>query len=442
MEKTTQNAFHLIVLAAGQGTRMRSAKAKVLHEIAGRSMIVHAMAAAQALQPESITVVIAPGQEAVQEEVLKHAAEAQFALQQKPLGTGHALAQALAFLPAQGTALILYGDTPLLRTQTLAMLLAKKDKKQAALAMLAMQLEDPAGYGRLVLRGEEITRIVECKDANPEEKLITAVWGGVLAADCAFLHEALLRIPVSDVTGEYYLTLLPEMAVAAGKKTLMADMPVVEASGVNDRAQLAYAESVIQSRLRTQAMQAGVTLVAPETVFLAYDTQFAMDVVLHPHVVIGRGVTVETGAVIKSFSHLEQCVVRAKAVVGPYARLRPGADIGEGAHIGNFVEVKNSHFAAGAKANHLSYIGDAEVGTGANIGAGTITCNYDGKNKFKTEIGSGAFIGSNTALVAPVSIGEGAVVAAGSVITQDVPPESLAIARGQQVLKQKKQKKL
>ncbi|MBY0408215.1 MAG: bifunctional UDP-N-acetylglucosamine diphosphorylase/glucosamine-1-phosphate N-acetyltransferase GlmU, partial [Rickettsiales bacterium] len=350
----------------------------------------------------------------------------------------------------EGIVLVLYGDTPMIGTETIAALLEKHANEKAAISLLGMQPQPPTGYGRLVMKtAPYVERIVECKDASPKEKEITWVWAGVIAFDAAFLREGLNALTPSPVTNEYYLTALIEMATAKGLKTVMQPVSVTEAMGINTRAQLAEAEAALQQQLRLRAMENGATLIDPMSVYLSPDTQLGRDVVVHPQVVFGPGVSVADNVEIRSFCHLEGATIAASAIIGPYARLRPGSVVGEGAHVGNFVELKKATLGKGAKANHLSYIGDASVGEGANIGAGTITCNYDGVNKHETIIGAHAFIGSNSALVAPVTIGEGAVVGAGSTITQNVPADSLALARSQQVsipgrgkeLKQAKRKK-
>lgn len=433
-----KHPFASIILVAGQGTRMRSRLPKVMHKLAGKPLILHALAAIQPLKPEKTVVVTAPGMDIVRKTVGKGL----FAVQDKQLGTGHAVRCGMKKLPGyQGTVLVLYGDTPLVRPESLKKLLTERARLKCAIALLGMRPDDPTGYGRLVMPEEfYVNRIVECKDATPKEKKIPWVWGGVMAFDGEFLARALKQLKPSAVTKEFYLTALVAMATAENKRTLMVPMEVEEAMGINDRKQLAEAERVLQQRLRKQAMEQGTTLVDPDSVYLSNDTKLGQDVVVHPHVVFGAGVVVEDGAEIRSFSHIDGAHVGKNAVVGPFARLRPGAVIGEEAHVGNFVEVKKSTLGKGAKANHLSYIGDSEVGANANIGAGTITCNYDGKNKYKTVIGKNAFIGSNTALVAPVKVGDNAVIGAGSVITEDVEGGALAIARGRQVNKVKKLK--
>ena len=432
----SDSKFAVIILAAGQGTRMASDLPKVLHKIAHRPMIQHVVRTAEKAGAERIVLVTAPGMDAVRDAAKEFFPPMQFATQSEQRGTGHAVQCAMAALDDfHGRVVILYGDTPLIRAETVQALLEKQSERAATIALLGMQPEDPTGYGRLVMAEDTVTRIVECKDANAEEKKIRNVWSGVMAVEADFLREALPRLTPSEVTREYYLTALVQFAHEAGKRTAMASISVEEAMGVNDRAQLAAAEKIAQTRLRMRAMKNGATLIAPETVFLAADSEFGRDCILHPHIVIGPGVRLGARVEVRSFSHLEGASVSHGAVVGPFARLRPGARIGEYAHIGNFVEIKNSTLGQRAKASHLSYIGDATVGDGANIGAGTITCNYDGYDKYKTEIGAGAFIGSNTALVAPVSVGAGAIIGAGSVITTDVGQDALSFTRAEQTQK-------
>lgn len=426
--------FMSVILAAGGGTRMRSKLPKVMHLLGGTPLISHVLATPAPLQPEKTVLVLAPHMDSVKQEAAKAAPGCLFAVQEKPLGTGHAVKSAIEHFKAyNGVVLILYGDTPLITTGTVQALLSSHAGHKATISMLGMCPTPPTGYGRLVMNQQPyVQRIVECKDASPAEKEIPWVWAGVIAFDAQFLARSLEKLQPSPVTQEYYLTALIEMAAAENLRTVMVPVGVQEAMGINTRAQLAEAEAALQQRLRELAMEQGATLIDPSSVYLSADTRLGRDVVVHPHVVFGPGVSVADDVEIKSFSHIEGAKVESGATVGPYARLRPGSVVGEGAHVGNFVELKKAKLGKGAKANHLSYIGDAIVGAGANIGAGTITCNYDGVNKYETHIGDAAFIGSNTALVAPVTVGAGAVVGAGSVITQDVPADALAIARGQQ----------
>ncbi|MDD9991240.1 MAG: bifunctional UDP-N-acetylglucosamine diphosphorylase/glucosamine-1-phosphate N-acetyltransferase GlmU [Rhodospirillales bacterium] len=424
-----------VVLAAGKGTRMRSALPKVLHPLAGRPMVEHALAIARALAPERTVLVIGPELEADSSGLEGVSEAAACVVQEEPLGTAHAVARTRPLLEDfGGDVLVLYADTPLVRSETLAGLIAaRRAGDGAAAAVLGFRPEDPAEYGRLILAPDgTLARIVEYVEASEDERAVTLCNAGMMAVDGRRLFPLLDAIGNDNAKGEYYLTDLPAIVAAEGGRCAVAEAPAGEVMGINDRVQLAEAERVVQDRLRRAAMEAGATLVDPATVWLSLDTRLGCDVTLGPNVVIGPEVVIEDGVEIRPFSHLEGVRVREGAVIGPFARLRPGSDIGEGARVGNFVEVKGSTVAQGAKINHLSYVGDAGVGAGANIGAGTITCNYDGYRKSRTEIGEGAFIGSNTALVAPVTVGPGAVVGAGSVITEDVEADAIAVARGEQ----------
>jgi bifunctional UDP-N-acetylglucosamine pyrophosphorylase/glucosamine-1-phosphate N-acetyltransferase len=425
-----------IVLAAGEGTRMRSALPKVLHAIAGRSLLTHVLAAMKAAKVTVTAVVVGPGQEAVAAEAQRVMPGVQCFVQQERRGTAHAvLAARSAIEHGADDILIVYGDTPLIRAQTLMRLRAPL-AKGAAVAVLAFRPADPSGYGRLVFAKDKLVAIREDADASESEKAIALCNGGIMAVAGAHALAILERIGDHNRKHEFYLT----DAVAIARE-LKLDAVAVEAEeddvrGINTKKQLAEAEAVMQQRLRDAALVAGVTLVAPETVFLAADTTFGKDVVVEPYVVFGEKVVIEDGAVIQAFSHLAGAHIGKNVSVGPFARLRPGTRLGEGARIGNFVEVKEATIEAGAKANHLSYIGDASVGANANIGAGTITCNFDGSAKHRTTIGKDVFIGSNSALVAPVEIGDGAYIGSGSVITDNVPADALALARGRQVVKE------
>ncbi|MGH7048091.1 MAG: bifunctional UDP-N-acetylglucosamine diphosphorylase/glucosamine-1-phosphate N-acetyltransferase GlmU [Stellaceae bacterium] len=430
--------FAAIILAAGSGTRMKSTIPKVMHPVAGRPMIGHLLAALQPLRPAETVVVIGPRMEAV----ARFVEPAASVIQDPPLGTGDAVRTGLAALDgrlaphgAVDHVLILYGDTPLLTTGALARLLAEQRATPAAVLLAGMRPADPGPYGRLVTGGNdtEVERIVEAADANPAERTIGLCWGGLMLIQGSHAAELVGALDRNNAQGEFYLTGIVGLARARGLRCRMVELPVEELVGVNSRAELAAAEAMMQHRLRRAAMAGGVTLVAPETVFFAADTRLGRDVVIEPNVTFGPGVEIGDGALIRSFSHLEGAVVGAGAIIGPFARLRPGAVLGAGVHVGNFVEIKEATLGAGAKANHLSYIGDSTVGGGTNIGAGTITCNYDGAGKHRTTIGAGVFIGSNTALVAPVSVGDGAIVAAGSVVTRDVPANALTLGRGRQV---------
>ena len=425
-----------VILAAGRGERMRSPTPKVLHRLGGRAMVDLAIDAAQALGCAPIVVVVGDHSPGVRAHVAARLGDASIALQDPPLGTGHAVLAAKSALAGfTGDLLVTYADVPLL-TATAVQPLFELRALGADVAVLGFEAANPGGYGRLIMHGESgLQRIVEAKQASAEELAITICNSGVLAADAGLMYELLAQVRNDNLKGEYFLTDVVALAAAAGKDVRVAFAAEADAAGVNSQAELAAAESAFQGRRRAELMTAGVTLSAPHTVHLAWDTQIAPGAEVGPFVVFGDGVTVEAGAVIRAFTHLEGAVVRAGALIGPYARLRPGADIGEAAHIGNFVEVKKVKVGAGAKANHLSYLGDGSVGVGANIGAGTIFCNYDGFDKFDTHVGAGAFVGSNSALVAPVSIGPGAYTGSGSVITRDVAGDALALARVAQVEK-------
>jgi len=425
-----------VVLAAGEGTRMKSEKPKVLHHVANRSLLGHVLATLTEAGATQAAVVIGPDREDVEKEALKILPGARIFVQRERLGTGHAVLSAREAL-AEGSddVIVAYADTPLVTIETFAKLRAPLSDGAAVVAM-AFEARDPTGYGRLITDGDQLLAIREHKDASAAERAITLCNGGLMAIRGDVALSLLERIGNSNAKGEYYLTDIVEIAREAGHRAAIAIVPEEEVHGVNDRAQLAAAERMIQVRLREKALAAGVTLVAPETTFLSHDTRLGQDVLVEPHVVFGPGVTVEAGAVIHSFSYLEGARIAAGAVIGPYARLRPGASVGPKAKVGNFVELKNTELGAGAKVNHLTYLGDASVGAGANIGAGAITCNYDGYNKYRTEIGEGAFVGSNSSLVAPISIGAGAYVGSGSVVTENVPADALALGRGRQVVKE------
>jgi bifunctional UDP-N-acetylglucosamine pyrophosphorylase / glucosamine-1-phosphate N-acetyltransferase len=425
-----------VVLAAGEGTRMKSARPKVLHEIAGRSMLAHVMAAVAEAGATRAAVVVGPGRDDVGAEARRVMPEAEIFVQGERLGTAHAvLAARQALERGADDVVIAFADTPLVGPTTFERLRAPL-ADGATVVVLGFEAADPAGYGRLLMDKRGLAAIREHKDASEEERAVTLCNGGLMAIRGQRALALLGQVKNRNAQREYYLTDLPEIARAAGETVAVVVAPEAEVQGINDRAQLAAVEKVVQERLRLKAMKSGVTLVAPETVFLSHDTEIGPDVVVEPNVVFGPGVRIESGAVIHAFCHLEGARVAAGASVGPYARLRPGTSLGEKARIGNFVEVKNAEIGAGAKANHLAYLGDARVGPGANIGAGTITCNYDGFDKHRTEIGAGAFIGTNSSLVAPVSVGEGAYIGSGSVITRDVPADALALERSPQAVKQ------
>ena len=421
-----------LLLGAGLGTRMKSDRPKVLQPLAGRPMIHHVLDAVAPLEPARQVVVVGPE---MAESVGAAVAPVETAVQRERLGTADAVKAAREALAGfeRGTLFVLFGDTPFIRTETLAAM-AEAREAGGAVVVLGFEAQDPTGYGRLVTDEDgALTRIVEHRDAGEAERAITLCNSGVMALDAARAWGLVERIGNDNAKGEYYLTDVVGLARADGLACAALRASEDELMGVDSKVDLAEAEARWQARRRRRAMaEEGAVLADPASVWFSWDTVLGRDVMVGQSVVFGPGVRVEAGATIKPFSHLEGCVVKAGAEVGPYARLRPGAEIGEGARIGNFVEVKNATLAPGAKANHLSYIGDAEVGAGANIGAGTITCNYDGYLKHRTIIGPKAFIGSNSALVAPVSIGAGAVVGAGSTVTEDVADGALAVARGRQ----------
>ncbi|MEO0485922.1 MAG: bifunctional UDP-N-acetylglucosamine diphosphorylase/glucosamine-1-phosphate N-acetyltransferase GlmU [Pseudomonadota bacterium] len=424
----------LIILAAGRGTRMQSDRAKVLHEIAGAPLVAHALESAAGLEASRVVVVTGHDADAVEVAVADHAPHAEFARQEEQLGTGHAVLQAREALAGhEGPAFVLYGDTPFIRGETLeAMAAALAD---ASLVVLGFEAADPGRYGRLVTEGDRLLRIVEWKDASEAEREISLCNSGVLAGDAALLFDLLGEVTNENAAGEYYLTDLPGLAAKRGLVTGVVRCAEAETMGINSRAELAAAGALYQATRRAEAIETGVVMDAPETVQFSFDTAVGRDAHIEPYVVFGPGVTVETGARVRAFSHLEGCHVSRGAIVGPYARLRPGAELAEDVRVGNFVEIKAAEIAEGAKVNHLSYVGDAVIGPATNVGAGTITCNYDGVMKHKTQVGARAFIGSNTMLVAPVTVGDEAMTASGSVITKDVPAGALAIARAPQANK-------
>jgi bifunctional UDP-N-acetylglucosamine pyrophosphorylase / glucosamine-1-phosphate N-acetyltransferase len=427
-----------IVLAAGEGTRMRSARPKVLHAVAGQSLLAHVLTnVLTAIGAAGTTaVVVGPGQDEVATEAKRVLPGVAIFVQRERRGTAHAVLAAQAAIGKQpDDILVVYGDTPLIKPETLARLRAPL-AKGAAVAVLAFRPADPTGYGRLITSGDELIAIREEADASPRERNIDLCNGGIMALAGKSALAILERIGDHNRKHEFYLTDAVEIARDMTLRAVAVEAEEDDVRGINTKAQLAEAEAIAQARLRQAALDAGVTLVAPETVFLSADTEFGKDVVVEPYVVFGAKVKVEDGAVIRSFSHLAGAHVGKSAIVGPFARLRPGANLGEGVHVGNFVEIKEASIAAGAKANHLAYIGDASVGAGSNIGAGAITCNYDGSAKHRTEIGKDVFIGTNSSLVAPVKIGDGAYVGSGSVITEDVPADALALGRGRQVVKE------
>jgi bifunctional UDP-N-acetylglucosamine pyrophosphorylase/glucosamine-1-phosphate N-acetyltransferase len=426
-------AVAVVILAAGHGTRMKSSTPKVLHAIGGRSMLAHVMATAAALSPERMAVVIGDHAPGVGEAALAERADVSVAVQAPPRGTGDAVLKASpALVGFSGVVLVLYADTPLVDSATLRALV-EKVAGGASVSVLGFSPDDPGDYGRLKLSPDgALEAIVEAKDASGEELEIDLVNSGVMAVGSDFLARALPQLTNSNAKGEYYLTDIVAIARKEGLMCAVEHADEDDLIGVNSRVELAVAEEIFQDRRRLAAMEAGVTLIDPSTVYFSFDTEIANDVVIEPNVYFGRGVKIESGARIKAYSHLEGAIVGEGASVGPFARLRPGARLAEHAKVGNFVEVKNADIGADAKVSHLTYIGDASIGAAANIGAGTITCNYDGFSKHRTEIGAGAFVGSNSSLVAPVKIGAGAYVGSGSVITKNVEEDALAVARGRQ----------
>ena len=433
MQKSAKTRTCLaIVLAAGEGTRMRSSLPKVMHRIAGLPMLGHVIRAAADGGATRIGVVTGPNADAVRAYVAAAAPGAAVHVQSEQLGTAHAvLAARSEFENAADDILVLYGDTPLVGARTLGRMRSAL-ARGADIVVLGFHTANPHGYGRLIEEKGKLVAIREEGDASKGEKAITYCNAGVMALRGEVVLPMLKTIKKHAPGGEYYLTDLIDIANRAGKTVVTVEAEADEVVGVNSRAELAAAEAIWQARARRQAMAAGATLIAPETVYFSHDTKVGRDTLIEPHVWFGPGVTVGDNVTIRSYCHIEGAAIAAGATIGPFARLRPGADIGPTAKIGNFVEVKNAAIGKGAKINHLTYVGDAAVGAGSNIGAGTITCNYDGFGKHHTEIGAGVFIGSNSALVAPVTIGDGAYVAAGSTITKNVEPGALAIARGRQ----------
>ncbi|MEP5155249.1 bifunctional UDP-N-acetylglucosamine diphosphorylase/glucosamine-1-phosphate N-acetyltransferase GlmU [Planktotalea sp.] len=424
----------LIILAAGKGTRMKSDLPKVLHHVAGAPMLVHAMKSAEALEPEKTIVVAGHGSDAVSKAATGYNETAEVVLQTEQLGTAHAVAQAKDALSGfEGDALVLYGDTPFISPETLQQM--SEARANHDVIVLGFEARDPGKYGRLIMNGDSLAKIVEFKDASDEERAITLCNSGVICAKSSVLFDLIDAVGNENASGEYYLTDIVEIAQAKGLSATSVTCDESETLGVNSRVQLAEADAIFQAKARIALMEGGVTMHAPDTVYLSHDTYIGADTIIEPNVVFGPEVTVENGAHIRAFSHLEGAHVSRGAVVGPYARLRPGTELAEDTKIGNFVELKNAVVDEGAKVNHLSYVGDAHVGARANIGAGTITCNYDGVMKHHTEIGADSFIGSNTLLVAPVSVGANAMTGSGTVVTKDVPDTDLAIARAPQVNK-------
>ena len=421
-----------VVLAAGEGTRMRSSLPKVLHAVAGQSLLAHVLQAAPKGAGAALAVVIGPDHRAVSDEVRRVRPDAVTFIQHERLGTAHAvLAAREAIAHGADDLLVVFGDTPLISAETFSRLRAPM-ASGAALAVLGFQAVDPTGYGRLLVEGGRLMAIREHADATPTERAVKLSNAGVMAFDGRRALEIIERIGNANSKGEYYLTDAVAIVRQLGLEAVVIETSENEVRGINTKTQLAEAEQIMQARLRQAALDAGVTMIAPDTVYLAADTSFGSDVTIEPFVVIGPGVSIADGAVIRSFTHIVEASIGKNASIGPYARLRPKTSVGEGARIGNFVETKAATLEAGVNVNHLTYLGDSHVGAGANIGAGTITCNYDGFSKHRTTIGPGAFIGSNTALVAPVRIGSGAFIGSGSVITRDVPDDALAVERSPQ----------
>ena len=421
-----------IVLAAGEGTRMRSSLPKVLHQVGGLPMVSHVIRSAQAAGAGELAVVIGPGHDDIRAAIAREAPAAAVFEQAERQGTGHAVRTAqAAFANALGNVVVLYGDTPLVTPATIAAVTAKLDAG-ADLVVVGFEPENPSGYGRLLTAGDQLLAIREHRDASEDERAVRLCNSGIMGFKAATLRAVIDRIGNDNAKGEYYLTDAVELANIDDVAVEFTVVDAREVIGVDDRAKLALAESYFQERKRAEHMLAGVTLHDPRTVYFSWDTKIGGDVVIEPSVVFGPGVSVGEGTVIHAFSHIEGASIGAGAAVGPFARLRPEAMLADGAKVGNFVEVKKANIGKGAKVNHLTYIGDADVGAKANIGAGTVTCNYDGVNKSRTVIGDNVFVGSNSSLVAPVTIGNGAYIASGSVITKDVEPDALALGRARQ----------
>ena len=430
---TDQRRFAVVILAAGQGTRMRSDTHKVLHPIASRPLLLHLLDRVDALGADKRVVVVGKGRDQVEKAIAGR--DVAIALQAEQKGTGHAVQQAADALAGyEGPVLILYGDTPFVEADTLRRMLDRLNGDDGpGVVVLASCPPDPLKYGRIILgEGDRIEKMVEYKDATEEERAVPLCNSGMMAVRARDLFRWLGEVGNDNAAGEYYLPDVVNIAAAEGREAVVIEGDPYETAGVNSRAELAHLELEWQRRRREQVLDEGATLIDPESVWFAYDTKLGRDVTVEPHVVFGPGVQVADGATIHAFSHIEGAIIGLKASIGPFARIRPGTSLGERTKVGNFVELKNAEVGEGAKVNHLSYVGDASIGAAANIGAGSITCNYDGFGKYRTEIGAGAFIGSNTALVAPVRVGDGAVVGAGSVITEDVEPDSLAVERTEQ----------
>ena len=425
--------FAVVILAAGQGTRMRSDTHKVLHPIASQPLLLHLLDRVDGLGASKRVVVVGKGRDQVERTLSERDVAVAHQAEQK--GTGHAVLQAKDSLSGyDGAVLVLYGDTPFVEPATLARMLERLNGADGpGIVVLASKPADPGAYGRIILgEGDRIAKMVEYRDATPEEREVRLCNSGMMAIRAPDLLRWLGQVKNDNAAGEYYQPDVVNIAASEGREAVVIEGDPYETAGVNSRAELAHLELEWQRRRREQVLDEGATLIDPESVWFAYDTKLGRDVTVEPHVVFGPGVEVADGATIKAFSHIEGAIIGTRASIGPFARIRPGTTLGERSKVGNFVELKNAKVAASAKVNHLSYVGDAEIGSGANIGAGTITCNYDGFGKYRTVIGEGAFIGSNTALVAPVTIGDGAIVGAGSVITSDVDPDSLAVERSEQ----------
>ena len=430
---TDQRRFAVVILAAGQGTRMRSDTHKVLHPIASRPLLLHLLDTVDRLGAEKRVVVVGKGREQVEQAIAGR--DVAIAIQSEQKGTGHAVQQAADALGGyDGPVIVLYGDTPFVEAETLRRMLDRLDGGGGpGVVVLASSPADPLKYGRIILgKGDHIAKMVEYKDATEEERAVRLCNSGMMAVRASDLFRWLDQVSNDNAAGEYYLPDIVNIAAAEGRDAVVIEGDPYETAGVNSRAELAHLELEWQRRRREEVLDDGATLIDPESVWFAYDTKLGRDVTVEPHVVFGPGVEVADGATIHAFSHIEGAIIGTKASIGPFARIRPGTRLAEKTKVGNFVELKKAEIAAGAKVNHLSYVGDADVGAKANIGAGTITCNYDGFGKYRTVIGKGAFIGSNTALVAPVTVGNGAIVGAGSVITRDVEADSLALERSEQ----------
>lgn len=430
MTSPALTATAAIVLAAGLGTRMKSAKPKVMHAVAGRPLVGHVLATLAGQKVDPVVVVIGPEMDDLAKAVAPH----RTAIQHDRRGTAHAVLQAEeALKDFSGDVLVVYGDTPFIGGETIArMRAARGGPNRPAVIVLGFTPADPGAYGRLVTSADGLERIVEAKDATPAEHAITLCNSGVMLVEATALWQLLAHVTPNNAKNEFYLTDIVGLARKAGMFCAVVEGDEEEMLGINSRVELADAEAIFQRRRRRQAMEDGATLTAPDTVFFSADTRIGKDVEIGPFTVFGPGVTVDDNAVIKGFCHIEGAHIAGGAVVGPYARLRPGADVGAGAHVGNFVEIKNASLDTGAKVNHLSYVGDARVGAKANVGAGTITANYNGFTKARTDIGAGASIGSNSVLVAPVKIGDGAMTGAGAVVRKDVPADALALNSSRQ----------